>query len=63
MTLARMRFATTSTIRIQNVVMNSLGQVESAMTQSMLVVTHQLFTTMMWNSVTIDMPKSLKFIK
>lgn len=47
----------------QNEMKQAMGQVELTTTQYMLQVTYQLLTTIMWNSVTNEDPKSLKFIK
>ena len=51
------------TVRIQKLTKNSFGKSLPIISINMLHVMNQLFTTMMWNSVTMDDPKSLKFIR
>ena len=52
-----------NTVDVQNETKYKMGQLLPDTRQYILHVTYQLLTTMMWNKVTSDMKKSLKFIK
>ena len=51
------------TVKIQKLMKKYFGNSISMISMNMLHVMNQLFTTIIWKRVTIDAPKSLKFIK